>query len=289
MEKKIVIDINITIKIFTGGQYMDRLIIYYGWLNAFNSATNMNDNNLVALDFANYGLMVFGDGLQDPAHGDYANTQAIIPLIKTHNSAAKIFGYVDLAQPEVDFEAKVEQWDTLGVHGIFIDRAGYDFGTAVTNGRDAFNDKLAFVHSQDDAKVAFVNAWNAHHVLSKTDDPSYPNATFNPGNNNSLLKTDDLYLFESFMINTDAYTPSGIGLYSDIEARVNTFNAAVAAGVPVLPVASGIIDDTNTSGQSLFNILFSMADIFNMCGVGSSDTLYGASTATTKMWTAPPV
>src|SRR5210317_1957897 len=195
---------------------MNRLLIYYGWLNSFNSAQHSWDNELVSQELATYDALVIGDGLQDITHGDYANTPVIIDRVKVINPAIKIFGYVTLNQPEVDFEAKVEQWDALGIHGIFVDEAGYDYGTVETNGRDAFNDKISFVHSQLSANLVMANAWNPHHIISMSDDPSYPNSTWNPGNNVSLLNTTDYYLFESFMVNTDAYSATdGITTYQD--------------------------------------------------------------------------
>lgn len=72
-----------------------KLLVYYGWLNAFNSAVNGWDNDKVAMEMARYNLLVFGSGLADPSHGDFANTSAIIAKIKTLNPTAKIFGYVD--------------------------------------------------------------------------------------------------------------------------------------------------------------------------------------------------
>jgi len=91
-----------------------KLLIYYGWLNAFNSATNGWDNNKVAVDMAKYDLLVFGQGVADPSHGDYANTVAIIGKIKDLNPKAKIFGYVDatLAHQVAEFSSSSESSDT---------------------------------------------------------------------------------------------------------------------------------------------------------------------------------
>jgi hypothetical protein len=64
------------------------LLIYYGWLNPFNSAINGWSNEKVAQDFAKYSVLVFGDGIQDPSHGDYSNTQVIISRVKALNPNA---------------------------------------------------------------------------------------------------------------------------------------------------------------------------------------------------------
>jgi len=153
------------------------LLIYYGYPNSFNSATNGWNNESVAQDMAKYSLIVLGDGVEAPSHPDYANTQIIIPRIKALNPNALIFGYVAVAQTLVNFQSKVDQWNTLAVHGIFMDEAGYDFGKT----RAEFNTCVDYVHGKTHAKLCFANAWNTDHVLGTTNDVSYPNSTYNAG------------------------------------------------------------------------------------------------------------
>lgn len=261
---------------------MENLLIYYGYLNSFNSAVNGWDNELVAQEMKNYDLLVFGNGVADPAHPDYANTQIIIPRIKELNPSVKIFGYVTVNQAKATFQAKVEEWNALGIDGIFLDEAGYDYGTVETNGRDAFNERLAFVKSQDASTLCFVNAWNPDHVLNNVDDPSYPNATFNANDNNSLLSDDDYFLLESFPVNTDSFGGSNnIQPGADWIAKVQKVTGLTTN---VKLIGSGIINDDNVNGQGLFNVLLSNAYLCELDGVGSSDTLYGAGTANSKFW-----
>lgn len=261
---------------------MKNLLIYYGYLNSFNSATNSWDNELVAQELKDYDLLVFGDGIQDPAHPDYANTQVIIPRIKQLNSNAKIFGYVTVNQIKVDFQSKVEKWNDLAVDGIFLDEAGYDYGTIDSNGRDAFNERVSFIRSQDTTTLCFANCWNPDHVLNNNDDPSYPNSTYNANDNNSLLGSGDFFLLESFCVNTDSFGASNnIQPTADWIARVQK---VVGLTTDLELIGSGIINDDNTNGQGLFNVLLSNAFLCSLDGVGSSDTLYGASTAKSKFW-----
>lgn len=262
---------------------MKSLLIYYGYLNSFNSAQHSWDNEAVAQEMKDYDLLVFGDGIQNPTHPDYSNSQIIIDRIKVLNSSAKIFGYVTVNQPKADFQNKVEQWNDLGVHGIFMDEAGYDYGTVQTNGRDALNEKIGFVRSQDIIEYCFVNCWNPDHVLNRNDDPSFPNATWNPNDNDSLLTENDYYLFESFPVNTTAYSGSNnLQPGADWIARVQK---AVGLSTPVKMVASGIIDEANPNAQGLFNVLLSNAYLCGCLeGVGSSDTSYGSISAKTTKW-----
>jgi len=208
------------------------LLIFYGYPNSFNSAVNGWDNEKVARDMAQYGLIVLGDGLQTllasgshdgssgastltdstaswttdefvgkkivnvtdgstgsitantattitatlsggtendwdagdeyrvANHADYANVFKIVPRIKQYNPSAKIFGYVTVNQTLANFEDKADDWDALGVDGIFMDEAGYDYGTTATNDRDAFNAKVDYVHALSSASTCFANAWN---------------------------------------------------------------------------------------------------------------------------------
>lgn len=261
----------------------DDLLIYYGWLNSFNSAVNQWNNELVAQEMAKYSVLVFGDGLQNPAHGDYANTQIIIPRIKALNPSALIFGYVAVDQLLAAFEEKVDQWDDLGVHGIFMDCAGYDFGKT----RAEFNQRVDYVHGLP--MRCFANCWNMDHVIGTANDPAYPNSTFNPQLVASSLTADDWYLLESFPINTMAYAGSGgYEPKADWAARgVKAIGHRYTYGINL--AASGVINDDNVNGQTLFNFLFISSLMFSVEASGSSDTLCGSGTSNTKWWTRPDV
>ena len=263
------------------------MLIYYGWLNSFNSATNGWVNEKVAQEMSQYSILVFGDGVQDPAHGDYANTTVIIPRIKALNPNALIFGYVDTTLAIGTFQTKVDQWNTLGVHGILMDKSGYDFGTH----RDAFNTRVDYIHGKTSANLVFANCWNPDHILGTNNDVSFPNATFNPTLVASKLTVSDWILLESWPINTDAYVTAGQLGYepkADWAARgVKMIGLRAAFGVNF--AAGGIILDAHAQGAALFNFLFTSALMFSLDAVGSSDTSYGASSAKGKRWARPDV
>lgn len=265
------------------------LLIYYGWLNSFNYEINGWNNEKVAQDMSKYGLIVLGDGVQDPSHGDYANTSIIIPRIKALNPSVKIFGYVTVNQTLANFQTKVNQWNTLGVHGIFMDEAGYDYGTVSTNGRVAFNTKVAYVHALGSANLCFVNAWNMDHIIGTVNDPSYPNATWNPSLVVSSLTYNDWYLLESFPINTEAFSgDDGYEAKADWAARgVKAIGHRYTYNINL--AACGIINDDNANGQDLFNFGFISALMFSLESFGTSSNSYGAGTAQVAFWTRPDV
>lgn len=257
------------------------VLFYYGWLNPFNNAENGWNNEKVAVDMARYQILIFGDGIQDPVHGDYANTQIIIPRIKALNPTALIFGYVSANQASTPFNTKASQWNTLGVHGIFLDEAGYDYGVT----RSTFNTHVDYVHGLSVANLCFANAWNMDHVLGIVNDPAYPNSTYNPSLTESHLMHDDWVLMESFAVNTQSF-PSG---YED---RVQWYGRGdkikglrYTYGVNVAGVA--MIDNTNVNGSSLFTFGYTSASMWAFEAFGSSDTDYGASTSAVKYWDRP--
>lgn len=261
------------------------LLIYYGYPNSFNSATNGWDNEKVARDMARYGIVILGDGVEDPGHGDYANTQVIIPRVKLYNSSCQTFGYVAAAQAIADFKTKVDQWNTLGVHGIFIDEAGYDYGKT----RAEFNEMVDYVHGKTTSKLVFANAWNTDHILGTANDVSYPNTTYNSGLVESKLTSTDWILLESFPVNTTAYSGNaGYESRTDWTAR-GSKAISLRSTYNVNFAASGIINNDNASGQTLFNFLFISSLMWSLEACGSSDTSYASSSAAVTLWTRPDV
>lgn len=258
-------------------------LVYYGYLNSFNSAMFFWSNELVAMEMAKYDVCVFGDGIQDQGHPDYANTEIIIARLKVLKPNIEIYGYVTANQTINDFQSKVNQWETLQVHGIFIDEAGYDYGTD----RDKQNSCIQHVRSKTYAKKCFINAWNMDHIIGVADDPSYPNSTFNPSLHASLLDSRDIYLLESFSINTTAYSANdGYAVQADVLARGN--KAAAHNTTYGIKIASlGVINNANVSGQKLFNFAYHTSILFGVDFEGTSDTNYGASSAAVNFWTRP--
>lgn len=259
------------------------LLIYYGWLNSFNSATNSWNNELVAQEMAEYNYLVFGDGIQDPSHGDYSNTEVIVPRVKNLSQTAQIFGYVTANQTLANFKTKVDQWETLEVDGIFIDEAGYDYGTT----RSGLNERIDYVHGKTYANICFANSWNADHVLGTVNDPSYPNSTYNPNEDASNLNSYDWYLLESFPINTTSYTSTGgYESKSDWSSRGNKA-ASYRYNMDINLAAVGIINNSNTNGQDLFNFGFVSSLMWAVGAWGTSDTSYGSSSAAVTKWDRP--
>jgi hypothetical protein len=260
------------------------LLIYYGYPNSFNSAINGWNNENVAQDMAKYSLIILGDGVQTPSHPDYANTQIIIPRVKALNPSALVFGYVTCNQNLTQFTTKVGDWNTLQVHGIFMDEAGYDFGRT----RSDFNVKVDVIHALSYAHLCFVNSWNPINVLGTENDPSYPNNTYNPTAAESHLDYNDWLLLESFPVNTLSYVGRG---YEDPLTWLYRGNKALSLRYTYGNnfAGCGVINNDNANGQTFFNFGYMSAIMWSLDAFGTSDNYYGASTAQVKFWTRPSV
>ncbi len=263
----------------------ENLLIYYGWLNSFNYTENAWSNEKIAHDMAKYTLIVFGDGIQDSGHGDYANTQVIVPRVKAINPYTKVFGYVTANQAMSAFETKADQWDGLGVDGIFMDECGYDYGTT----RSGFNERVDYVHGLTNATLCFANAWEMDHIIGTTNDPSYPNSTYNTVSGESNLTFNDWFLLESHPVNTTSYAGNG-----GYESKVNwSYRASKAAAhryaYEINLAAVGIINNNNANGQDLFDFGFISSLMWSLEGFGTSDTSYASGSATVDFWPRPDV
>lgn len=143
--------------------------------------------------FKDYDLVVFGDGLQDPAHPDHANTSAIIAGLKTPPNVTAVYGYIpigvttsNLSSEEI--QGRGEAWAAMGTAGIFVDEAGYAFGVS----RLRQNEVVEAIHLQ--GLGAFINAFDPDDVFSRNVHP------LNPDGLAALLGPADIYLHESFQI-----------------------------------------------------------------------------------------
>lgn len=253
---------------------MKDLLIYYGYLNSFNSATNSWDNDNVIADISGkYNVCVFGDGVQDKDHPDYANSTYIINGLKANG--VKIYGYVSVNQDLSDFMKKASQWDTMGVDGIFFDEAGYDFGKT----RDELNERIGFVKEMNFATSVFVNSWDVNHIIGIEDDFSFPNTTYNPSLVESLLTADDLYLLENFGVSN--------GSYETLPQWLDRGYAATSKPLKVYAVS--VIDDADPNAQGKFDRAYRASYLWKLEGFGSSSNGYGASSAQVNYWTRPDI
>ncbi len=253
---------------------MKDMLIYYGWLSSFNSAENGWSNESVAVDMAKYSLVVCGAGIEASSHGDYSNSEVIIPRIKELNSNCRVHGYVTSDQTLADFKTKVKDWKTLGADSIFLDESGYDFSVS----RQDLNDRLSYCHSQ--GMKCMVNSWDIDDVLSSAVD-----ATHNPDGLESAMAKDDYYLLESFSYGP--YGPASALEYEDETEWKARGDKMVTYKGKCLMAGLCQLDDGDSSGQDKFDFMYTSALMYQLDAFGSSDKLHGSSSAKTKYWDRP--
>jgi len=201
-----------------------KLAFFYGWPSTVNGAGSVA--GAVAI-YKEYDQLVFGTGLEDPAHPDHANMVAIIAHPDMANT--DVFGYIDATLSVNDVQGKIDQWAVTGIKGIFFDQFGYDFGV----GRQKQREIVWCVQNKNNGLKTFVNAWNVDDVFSPAVD-----ATHNPAGLPTRLGPNDLYLAESFAIVNGAYDDAdadsnGIKDFQDkadkMKTYKNTFGTSMTA------------------------------------------------------------
>jgi hypothetical protein len=184
-----------------------RLAIYYGYPSLVNGAAG--DLRQAAAVFARYDVVVFGDGLELGESGggrdrerrgrtEHDSAGDIIRLVHESGGRTAFYGYVDLGSSQhlalTDLRHRIELWAAMGVKGIFLDEAGFDFG--VTRARQ--NDIVQHIHTL--GLSAFLNAYNVDDLFSDATVPLNNAGGGNPEGARPLLGPDDLFLLESFQI-----------------------------------------------------------------------------------------
>lgn len=197
-----------------------RMAIYYGYPSLVNDAGG--DVQRAASVFAEYDAVVLGDGLEfadkqpgrypegDPA--EHEKTKQIIGAIRKQNPATRIYGYVCLGEipwpreQQTALSAKellerIQLWKQMGVSGIFVDEAGYDYPVVT---RERQNLAVRIIHEA--GLSAFMNAYFIEHLFSLENKPQNANGSDkNPKRLAPLLDRRDLFLLESFQIKNGNY------------------------------------------------------------------------------------
>ncbi|MBI2504644.1 MAG: hypothetical protein HYW07_15600 [Candidatus Latescibacteria bacterium] len=230
-----------------------KLAIYYGWPSGVNKAHETSGSledklNAATAQFKDYDLVVFSgtlefpqytgavgqmlDGCSQNSHPDHDKTVEIIRRLKTPPNNTAVYGYVTIGGertnrrcspdgPRVqltidEVRSRVDDWAAMGVVGIFLDEAGYDFGCS----RQRQNTVVDYIHSK--GLSAFINAWNPEEVFDSTAkgkvvyyyppgtvpsiyDPLESSAAMNPQGLPTRLGPNDIYLHESFQIINNNY------------------------------------------------------------------------------------
>ena len=197
-----------------------RLAIYYGYPSLVNGANG--DVQKAVSVFSAYDVVVWGDGIEFPDKearrypaGDpeeHQRAARILATVRERSPGTRFYGYVclgDIALPNGEtisltpkqLEERVLLWKQMGVAGIFLDEAGYDF-PVVTRKRQ--NLAVGIIHEL--GLSAFMNAYFLDDLFSLEDKlPGANGVAKNPEHLPSLLDKRDIFLLESFQVKTGSY------------------------------------------------------------------------------------
>lgn len=232
-----------------------KLAIYYGWPSAVNGTGSVAGATTV---FQQYDIVVFGAGLEDPAHGDHANTVSIIGNI---SPATKVYGYISAQASNTVNWGKIDAWASMGVAGIFCDEFGYDFSVD----RNRQNVLVEYIHYK--GLNAFVNAWNPDDVFLNTVDPAK-----NPLGTAHMMGANDWYLSESFQIINGAYQNS-----NDWQVKSDKMAAhRTSFGTKMATVTT---TDASPFDQAKWDYSYASASLYAFDAAGWGEEFFSASSA----------
>ena len=238
------------------------LLVYYGYPASINAASSIAE---AAAEFGRYDYVVWGEGLESPAHPDHANAVAIIAHEAT--AATRILGYVDIGVtsqnlPMTEIEARIARWVKMGADGILFDNFGYDFGT----GRARQNAAVDLAHALGLAVIA--GPFRPTDAFGREIDPVY-----NPSGVASSLGATDFYLYESHGVE--------LGEYEDAVAwrqKADTLEAhRQALGFRVLSITTTASDGPGAYDEGRFFYAWHAALLSGHAASGWGEFGYSAS------------
>ena len=263
------------------------LLVYYGVPVAFKGIW---DAAAVAAEIAaNYDYWVVGDTYQGPAHGEYASTVSIVNAVRA--AGCKVYGYVPIglstsALTLAQMQARVDQWATIGVDGIFLDEFGFDYSNTRTRQKSIVD----YVHGKGLPYCA--NAWTAEDFMCDnvnelpwpSNDWRYVNfATGNPTNLVLPRTPADCHLIENF-----GFSHTGPANVFDVQERCKSTVALAASknvgvwGLAVLPeTAPGVLDAALlghlTTLENVGAYISANAYLYDIVVVGSGGFSFGSN------------
>lgn len=234
----------------TDAASLAKLAIYYGWPSAINGASSLD---AASAELARYQVVVLGDGLADPAHGDHVATVHMVPKLTA--SGVEVFGYVALGN-EIEVSAvkrQVKAWARLAVSGVFFDEAGYDFG----NTRRRLRKVVKIAHRC--GMRVFANAHNPADLYQQQGrDAPIP------------VREGDLYLYESFALKNGLHEGDDVR-----QQKMERLEAARLLGVRLFGVSTPRADGRFDADQLAY--VLRLAGAHRLDGIGWGEPLYGAA------------
>lgn len=256
-----------------GGVHTDnryKLIIYYGTPLGVDEIWDVRD---AAKVFSSYDYIVFGADLVVRDNIHHYPTRSVISEIHSLNKDALIFGYVDLDESRQTYTSHSElrqlflTWKDMGVDGIFLDDAGYDYDVP----RSRLNSAVAEIHALE--MPVFVNAWNPDDIFSRKVDKQ-----FNPNAEPTYLGKGDYYLLENFLLDPRTNSANSHFSHDFLTKMKKALKYREQLGVKLMSVSA--IDHSTLSTAEMehfFSMNEAAAGIFSLDGYGIAPIEYSSS------------
>ena len=178
-------------------------------------------------------------------HPDHVRTGTIIANLSTSPNDTAAYGSMTIGVSSlnlslVEIQQIVDAWSAMGVAGILLDEAGYDFGVS----RQRQNDVVDYVHSL--GLRVMINAWDPDDAFSPDVE-----STYNPMGLPTHLQGSgrhgggDTYLNESFQVVLGEFQDAGFWANKADKALryKDQFGVEVATTTTVSPADSAFSQD----------------------------------------------
>lgn len=196
------------------GKPMEKVLLFYGYPNAISGVWDVESAVNI---YKTYDVVILGDTYQNPEHTAYEDTVAIIRRLAEVAPNVRVVGYVpigldasweDSNLPMDELKLRVDQWSSIGAHGIFLDEFGYDY--SVTRARQ--NEIVNYCH--DLGKFVFANSWSFEYCFSSNpmEISWMPDFYPNPEGLAPVLNENDYYLCENLFYTTDKLDDGSIDI-----------------------------------------------------------------------------
>lgn len=178
---------------------IEKVLLYYGYPIAINDTWNVEQAVNI---YRQYDIVILGDTYQDPEHTVYEETVAIIQRLAEVAPEVRVVGYVPIGLDKNWTESnltiekikqRIDQWDAIGAHGIFLDEFGYDYSVT----RERQNEIVNYCHNL--GKFVFANSWSIEYCFSSEpiEIDWLPDFHPNPDGLAPVLNENDYYLYEN--------------------------------------------------------------------------------------------
>lgn len=282
------------------GNSIEKVLLYYGYPIAINGAWNVEDAVNI---YRTYDVVVLGDTYQNPEHDTYEDTVAIIKKLAEVAPDVRVVGYVPIGLDKSwedsnltmdELKLRVNQWNDIGVHGIFLDEFGYDYFVT----RERQNEIVNYCHSL--GKFVFANSWSVEYCFNPNpmEISWLPDFYPNPEGIAPVLNENDYYLYENLFYTTEKLDDGSFDVecasvwrIDDVlryytEPKINGKSYYETYGTKICSL-DGIPSAYNKTQQNIMkSISIIGAAILNITSVAFGDENWGAS-GNFEQWDVP--